>query len=126
MDYSFANHITCHMVLVMKVSNVVNGVFGCSFGTSTLSFNYSNGSSGDVKCEVFFTIGEGLQRVEGRPASSPSDAKRIACLDACKHLYECGMLTDRLIPKNYEDEHPLVNAAQGNNHVPGTRFLFYV
>lgn len=79
-----------------------------------------------MKCEVFFTTGEVLQRVEGRAASSLSDAKRIACLDACKRLYECGMLTDLLLPKIQEDEHPLVNVARGNNHVSGTRFHFYV
>lgn len=80
-----------------------------------------------MRCEVFFTTGEDLQRIEGRAASSQSDAKRIACLDACKHLYECGMLTDHLLPKIQEDEHPLVNNhARGNNHVSGTRFHFYV
>lgn len=69
-------------------------------------FTYSTSSLG-VKCTVTLPTDALVQIVEGRPTSSQADAKRIACLDACKCLYFAGALTDHLLLKSDEDENPL-------------------
>ena len=69
-------------------------------------FSYSTGSWG-VKCTVTLPTDALVQMVEGRPTSSPADAKRIACLHACQCLYEAGALTDLLLLKSDENEHLL-------------------
>lgn len=55
--------------------------------------------------------------VEGRPTSSPADAKRIACLLACQRLYEAGALTDLLLLKSDENEY-LVDATTAPESSP--------
>ena len=69
-------------------------------------FGYSTGSWG-VKCTVTLPTDALVQMVEGRPTSSPADAKRIACLLACQRLYEAGALTDLLLLKSDENEYLL-------------------
>ncbi|KAG0565599.1 hypothetical protein KC19_7G000600 [Ceratodon purpureus] len=77
-----------------------------SFYTPMPEFSYSTGSWG-VKCTVTLPTDALVQMVEGRPTSSPADAKRIACLHACQCLYEAGALTDLLLLKSDENEHLL-------------------
>lgn len=69
-------------------------------------FSYSEGGWG-VKCTVKLPTDALIQTAEGHPMPSQTDAKRVACLAACKRLYEAGALTDFLLLKPDEDEYPL-------------------
>ena len=67
-----------------------------------------------------------VQSVEGRPTSNAADAKRIACLLACQRLYEAGALTDYLLLKPDETEHPPDPTTPEESAPPATKGDFFL
>jgi len=81
-------------------------------------FSYTEGNWG-VKCTVKLPTDALIQTAEGWPTSSQTEAKRVACLAACKRLYEAGALTDFLLLKSDEEEYPLDAFVPESNIVSG-------
>ncbi|URE34706.1 hypothetical protein MUK42_13295 [Musa troglodytarum] len=65
--------------------------------TPSPKFYYIDDLNGTI-CRIILPPNAPLRQVDGLPCSSKDEAKRNACLKACKELHERGALTDYLLP----------------------------
>ncbi|XP_009418500.3 endoribonuclease Dicer homolog 4 isoform X1 [Musa acuminata AAA Group] len=65
--------------------------------TPSPKFYYVDDLNGTI-CRIILPPNAPLRQVDGLPCSSKDEAKRNACLKACKELHERGALTDYLLP----------------------------
>ncbi|XP_020109653.1 endoribonuclease Dicer homolog 4 isoform X1 [Ananas comosus] len=63
----------------------------------SLKFFYIDDSNGII-CRMILPPNAPFRQVESLPCASKDEAKRNACLQACKELHEKGALTDYLLP----------------------------
>lgn len=70
-------------------------------------FNFTDGEDGTGKvCYLKLPANAPVHEIISEPQPSIEDAKRDACLKACKVLHEIGALTDYLLPEqdDYNEE----------------------
>lgn len=63
-----------------------------------------DGVGGWVVCTLELPLNAAVHTVVSAPKPSLAEAKRRACLDACKQLHQCGALNDHLLPARGKDK----------------------
>lgn len=89
------NIVFCYILFIFSNS--------CRFFKPKPEFSYFDEADGTV-CQIVLPSNAPTRQVLGAPQSSKDEAKRDACLEACKLLHELGALTDFLLPELDDNE----------------------
>ncbi|XP_042377592.1 endoribonuclease Dicer homolog 4-like isoform X1 [Zingiber officinale] len=84
--------------------------------TPTPKFFYIDDLDGTI-CQIILPPNSPIRQVDSLPCTSKDEAKRIACLKACKELHKRGALTNYLLPvSTAEEKNGSQNHLSGNNN----------